>query len=427
MMAALCLVLMVVVATASMRLHRTILSPWAIYLVSWLGMIAAYSLTWVRFNAIEAETWLAVAGSLGAYLVGAALALGIGSGALARRCLPAPERWFEGVRRSRFLAFFWITVVLGLVGAAGYFLVVKRLWGLGTLITDPGLIRGEQGQPEFVAAFYWWKFLFYMNWLGIGLGLAWVVAGRRKASVWVWAAVIAEVAVNLALVSRSQMLLIGFIALFLLSVRRSRSSRSAGLVGLAVLTLAIAGYFTFAGQMLGKTSEHAADWAGGFRGPEVFRPVASFYIYIAANIPALQAFMATYAATRTYGLFQILPLAKLLQAAGVVTVPLPNEVGEFLSVPFAFNTYTYLNVFYMDWGAIGILIGPFLFGWLGNWFFVRTCSRGKVWHVVGCALIAHASLSSIGTNVLISTPQWEMAISLLLLALLARDEGVPSK
>jgi oligosaccharide repeat unit polymerase len=89
-------------------------------------------------------------------------------------------------------------------------------------------------------------------------------------------------------------------------------------------------------------------------------------------------------------------------------------------IPFPFNTSTYLNVFYLDWGLIGVFIGPFLFGLIGNWLYRYTCARGRVWHVVLMAFVTHACLSSIGTNVLISTPQWEYVLALILLALLAR-------
>jgi oligosaccharide repeat unit polymerase len=411
---------MTVVALISHRVHRTILSPWAVYAMSWFGLIGVYSLEWVHLDPISTETWGMVLGSLGAYLLGAAVVLGVKPGSVARHPPPS-ERWFAGVRRSRFRVFYALTVAVGLIGAAGYFLVIQRLYGLQMLLSNPGFIRSQQSGSEFMNAFFWWKFPFYMNWLGIGLGFAWILAEKRAAPVWAWLAVVVQVVVNLALVSRSQMLLVGFIMLFLVALKRRRSGVVSELVALVSLVGALALYFTFAGEMLGKTSEHFADLAGGFRGPEVLRPFAGFYIYVAANIPALQAFTVEHARTRTYGLFQILPLAKFVQAAGVITPELPNEVGESVYVPLAFNTYTYLNVFFLDWGVLGIVLGPFLFGFLGNWFFVRTCSRGRVWHVVGSALIVHASLSSIGTSTLISTPQWEMALALALLPVLTRE------
>ena len=121
--------------------------------------------------------------------------------------------------------------------------------------------------------------------------------------------------------------------------------------------------------------------------------------------------------------FRSSPLPSYSRLADLFGNQLPSEVGEFLSIPQAFNTYTYLNVFYMDWGVVGIVIGPFLFGMLGNWFFLRACSRGKVWHIIGCGLLGYAAVASIGTNVLISTPVWEIALALGVLAALARGRG----
>ena len=420
MIFAACLVLMTAVVLLSRRVHRTVLAPWSIYTVVWLGLIGLHSLNWIHFTPISSQTWLMLLGSLGSYLAGAGLVFAVKPVAVAMS-LPPRERWFSGVTFPRVRQFHAVITVMGLVGSVGYFLVVQRLYGLDTLLTNPGTIRSGQSTTEFIQMFFWWKFPFYMNWLAIGLGLAWILARGRLTPAWVYAALVVEVMVNLALVSRGQMLLVGFVAVFLLTARRRRIGAARQLLVLGVLVVALAAYFTVAGELLGKTSEYFVDAAGGYFGPKALRPLGEFYIYVAGNIPAFQAFVTEYADVRTHALFQILPLAKLLQAAGFLGGRLPSEVGEFLNIPQPFNTYTYLNVFYMDWGVVGIVIGPFLFGLLGNWFFLRACARGKVWHIIGSAIIGYAAVASIGTNVLISTPVWEFALALGILAALARS------
>ena len=414
---------MVACALLSRRLHRTVLTPWATYTMAWLGLIGVHSLEWVHFIPISSQAWLMLIGSLASYLAGVGLVFAVKPVGLPMS-LPPRERWFAGIRFAGVRRFHAVISVMGLVGAAGYFLVVQRLYGIASLWTDPGMIRSGESTPEFISMFFWWKFPFYMIWLSIGLGLAWILARGRATPIWVYVGLVLQVLANLALVSRAQMLLVGFVALFLFTVRRRTISGLRQLLSLGGMVVALAFYFTLAGELLGKKSEYFVDAAGGFFGPAVLKPFGAFYIYLAGNVPAFQAFITEYSDVRTHGLFQILPLAKLLEAAGVLTARLPSEVGAFLNIPQGFNTYTYLNVFYMDWGIVGTVFGPFLFGLLGNWFFLRACARGKVWHIIGCALIAYASLTSIGTNVLISTPVWEIGLALGVLAMVARERAV---
>ena len=125
-----CLVSIAAVALLSRRVHRTVLSPWAIYTIVWLGLIGVHSLEWVHFIPISARTWFMLLGSLASYLAGAGLLFAVKPTGVAMS-LPAKERWFAGVNFVGVRQFHVVITIMGLVGSVGYFLVVQRLYGLG--------------------------------------------------------------------------------------------------------------------------------------------------------------------------------------------------------------------------------------------------------------------------------------------------------
>ncbi len=409
------------VAFLSSRLHNTLLSPWGIYSLAWLGMFALYALDWVSFVPIRIETWTVLIGSLITYGLGASIAL-VSWNRKRQTTMPAPDTWFEGVDLAMYGRVQFVVTVLGLIGAAGYFGVIDRLFGLQTLLTNPGSIRSSQNSEDYISAFFWWKFLFYMNWFAIPLGTARLLYQGRRTPLWVPLTLLLSIAINLTLVARLQILFILFSILFMVGAAYQKKLRVWEPVLIGTVLVVVAVYFVAAGELLGKTYDYIIGLAG-FYGPEAFRPLTGIYIYITANIPAFQAYMYFNELHHTYGLFQIIPAAKLLSRLQLISVALPSEVGEFVPVPFPFNTFTYLNVFYKDWGVIGAITGPFLFGLLGNWLYLRACASGRVWHIIGAMLVAHACVLSISTNDLIRTPQWEYVIGLIVLAVISRKRS----
>src|SRR5579863_10443419 len=89
------------VGALSLRLHKTLLSPRAVYCMAWLAMICVHSLGWVRFNPLRMNTWLMIWGSLASYTVGAFVAVAM-SGKNRPLVLPSPQQWFDTVSLRRF-------------------------------------------------------------------------------------------------------------------------------------------------------------------------------------------------------------------------------------------------------------------------------------------------------------------------------------
>lgn len=409
MLGILFLLLLAACLTMARKLHSTILVPWCLYCTSWIGMFGLYSLGWIEYNPIRLSTWAVLAGACLAYVGGSACMLAPAMTKSPPR-LPPRSMWFANVNLKRYDFFYLFLVALALIGAAGYFYVIERLFGVSILWTNPGLLRGLQAQDDYIQEFFWWKFAFYANWPAFALGVARMLLPKRRTPWWIKLSTVALLLLNLTLVSRSHMLILLFPIAVLTSAAAGRRRGSSEMAVIGGVLGVVAVYFVVMGQILGKTYEYSIYLASEFYGPALFRPLTGVYIYVTANIPAFQ-WLIDSPVSHTYGAFQALPLVKLLHGIGV-PLDVPAETGQFALVPFPFNTYTYLNVFLQDWGLAGAIVGPFAYGALSHWLYVKVCRHGDIWHLIGLGYVCYAILSTIGGNVLVSTPEWEFAIIL---------------
>lgn len=116
----------------------------------------------------------------------------------------------------------------------------------------------------------------------------------------------------------------------------------------------------------------------------------------------------------------LLPVEKFYQRLIDPSAPDISEVGEFYLIPIPFNTFTYLNVFYSDFGVIGLLILPGLFGFAVTHLYTRMRLRPSFFLAYVNGLLAHACLLSFSTNRLVSTPSWELIVVGAIVALYIR-------
>ncbi len=127
----------------------------------------------------------------------------------------------------------------------------------------------------------------------------------------------------------------------------------------AVLVLGVA--FSLLGGRVNKTIEQHPEIAAHLE-TDLFRERALEYVYVTGNVPTLSQLMDDPAAPRTHGAMTLLPGVKIVNATGLGGEP-PEEVGAFYPIPFStFNNYSWLGTFYLDFGLIGCLLLPLLFG-----------------------------------------------------------------
>jgi oligosaccharide repeat unit polymerase len=80
-----------------------------------------------------------------------------------------------------------------------------------------------------------------------------------------------------------------------------------------------------------------------------------------AQFPTFHLLINDTSISHSYGKMIFLPLMQLAHVF-LPDLQVPSYILDFYSVPFLFNLATYLDVFYKDFGIVGVLILPWLFG-----------------------------------------------------------------
>jgi len=100
--------------------------------------------------------------------------------------------------------------------------------------------------------------------------------------------------------------------------------------------------------------------------------VIHYYRYLTNKIPALEVALTTYNDKFYMGLKTFFPLAILLYKFKFIDyLPDAYYVHDVVWVPVPSNTFTYLRPIYEDFGLIGVLIFPFLFGFISSYIQVK--------------------------------------------------------
>jgi len=95
---------------------------------------------------------------------------------------------------------------------------------------------------------------------------------------------------------------------------------------------------------------------------------------------------------------------------------------DFIWVGFnVVNTYTYLRVFYEDFGYVGMVILSFLWGWVCHWIIQKYLEKFSLYRLYFVGLIAHALLMSFYSFALLNV----IAIVFILLLIRVIEYLVP--
>ena len=343
-------------AARAKRMGRLPVEPLAVFLFVWGVALVLFAIPWVRYIESPARTWVAVYGSIVAFTLGALAVY---------RCLPErsdsrppEEPSLPGVRLV------WAgALVLGLVGFAAYVRAVDAVLGWQALFDEPSVVRDIQTTSDrFDQTYGPWRLLTYFNTVAF---LVWTLALRGDAFRGRWALLAPLGVLSLVpfLFTGERTLLsttLIWTAFFHLVWRPLPGwRRLLTISGAAAVTLVIA--FVAIGARVDKTIDTHPEISRALT-TESFRAVALPYVYLTGNVPTLSRLMEDPTSPQTHGKMTLLPGVKVLHAAGIGGEP-PEEVGAFYPIPFeTFNNYSWLGSFYLDFGVIGCLVLPFLFG-----------------------------------------------------------------
>jgi hypothetical protein len=328
------------------------------FMAVWGVSLGLFSIPWIRYTHTDVEVWIAIYASIASFLGGAFLACR--ASPKRREYVATPER----LAPRRVHVAWLVTGGLALLGFAFFVRAIDATVGWQALIDNPTLARGVQRSAEFEDAYGLGRALSYLSAVSL---LLWTVALRERFFTGPWRLVapleLLVVVPFMFLGERLSLLTaVTWIAAFHLIWRPIRVPRQLILAGLALLAGGLA-YFYVIGSHKAATIEAHPEIRNELT-TRSLEPLALPYVYSTANIPVFSQMTNDPLAPTTYGQLTILPLVK----AVFRVLPLrgtPPEHGAFYPVPFAsYNSATWLDPFYRDFGFLGCLFLPAIVGFI---------------------------------------------------------------
>ena len=330
------------------------------FIAVWGVSLGLFAIPWVRYTHTEVEVWIAIYASIASFLGGAFLACRVRANRRERGASP------ERLASLRVHVAWLVTGALALVGFAFFLKAIDATVGWRALIENPTLARGVQRSAEFEDSYGLGRALSYLSAVSL---LLWTVALRGGFFTGRW-----KVVAPLELLVLVPFMFLGerlslltavtWIAAFHLIWRPIRVPRQLILGGVALLAGGLA-YFYVIGSQKNATIEAHPEIRSELR-TRGLESLAMPYVYSTANIPVFSQLTKDPLAPTTYGQLTVLPLVKavhrLLPLKGT-----PPEYGAFYPIPFAsYNSATWLDPFYRDFGFLGCLFLPAIVGFIAT-------------------------------------------------------------
>ena len=348
-----------------------------------------FALPLIRYTHTEATVWIVIYASIASFLGAAFLACRV-FGRLADDG-GAPEL-LDALRVH--LAWL-VTGALALLGFVLFVRAIDTTVGWKALIESPTLARAAQRSTEFEDAYGVGRTLSYFS--GVSL-LLWTVALRERLFVGRW-----RLVAGLELLVLAQFMFLGerlslltaitWIAAFHLVWRPIQVPRRVVLGGVALVAGGLA-YFYVIGSQKDATIEAHPEIRSELT-TDTFESLALPYLYSTANLPVFAQLADDPLAPRTYGQLTVLPLVKAAHRALPLQGAAP-EYGAFYPIPFtSYNSATWLDPFYRDFGFLGCLVLPAIIGFLTRFAVLRAMLRRT---------LLSSWLAAIGLGVIIFSP-----------------------
>lgn len=139
------------------------------------------------------------------------------------------------------------------------------------------------------------------------------------------------------------------------------------------------------------------------------------YMYATGGFPTLQAAMED-VRTHLWGVRTLFPIARVFYGVGLLDDRPENASLEFYYVPVPFNTATYLFGFYEDFGIAGVIVCPFLLGFLSTRLYLEMKAGASIFSL-GCTGVLMAVIVYSVFIGLASTVQvWYSVIALFVIS-----------
>lgn len=402
---------LMVVVRRRQRQGKTVNDPATVFIVIWAGTLLFYAVPVIDYVTTPTITWVVVYGSIITFLAGAWFAYRRASetGPAAEGNGGSPDQP-ESLSTNR-LNLVWLCAGgLSLIGFAFFVYAVNATVGWQTMFQDPGAARAAQDLPQFQDSYGPGKALSYLAPVAL---LLWTLAFRDRRFTGHWRYVAPGVIlVLLPYFFIGERLSLLFATVWIVGFhfvwRPVANPRRIAAWGV-ILFVAGLSFFYVIGNQKGATLDTYPTVRDAVTN-EAFEPIALPYMYVTANVPVLGQLMQDPTAPTTFGQLTARPVSTLLHRILPISGNAPDQ-GGFYGIPFSsYNSATWLDPFFRDFGVLGALLLPGLFGFLATWIFL-VARRGRTlvssWlAAIGLAFVVFSPLKSLAPDAL----TWELLV-----------------
>lgn len=388
---------------ASLQSSKRNMMPAILHNAAWIVALLTIGSGLISFNPISTYAWILIGGSIIAFNMGVGVAA---------TSSPLKQQREKNKRPLATRAQYRILMAAFTLGLVIYLATIARLYGIETLLSNPTKIRGDSNTSYLEVFPIYGKILFYLGPLCFVLTLfPEFVAGSQQVTVRIPCALYLA-ASQLLTLQRTNLfvclLWVGGLALIRIQFKDltpGRQNRSRGQL-VALIASVVVALVAFQGLALalGKTGNNNAAISSVTGGQLKGSPIASALYYSSSGVAAFSILVESmdprwppdHSITPIYGPYNPQTWGKASLSGPLKIVPGIrhwNEISSFVDTPAPTNVFTWLEPWYRDFRAPGVVLGSLTIGLIIGSFARRSGRRPEVTLIAGL-LIGLAGLAS---------------------------------
>lgn len=402
--------LVVSFACISKNYLKTWLNPVSVFVSVWGINLVVFSIFADQYIKIHAQTWLVLLASFVTYLLGIySFWFGIPDKRWLRRNLKSEDRIFalrSTIDKGKMRVAIYFLIVAGGIFFFYFLISVGRLQGFNriiyTLLDTRSVMKNEGALPGF-HYLYFWEMLLPLTVLYI------LLFGKRSDLMLVIVVLILTLCLVLtgAKTNIAKSLMWSFVFYSLLKFENIQLKRIV-VISISVIFSGIFLFFVHTGFTGELKNFHAQ-----------FREVI---LRFSAQFPTFQLLINDSSISHSYGSLIFHPVAKLAQLVWP-EMYVPSHILDFYPVPYWFNLATYLDVFYRDFGVVGVVMLPWFFGVLsGSCFYLYCIKKNNFFVLFAFSIILLWTIASPSTAGFIKPSFWFQIIFCYFVHLLIKNK-----
>ena len=380
----------------SYRRFGDMFTPLAVYVTVWCGALLLFSIRLINYIELSDRTSMLIASSIVAYVAGCLLCPKL------KPSSPAGTEFhldrFHHILKALMVVHFCAFVI--------FVLQMQSRFGISIYLTDPSQIRAEADDWMKTGVLAIPLLLHYpiliLNYFDVLLNhrLRWYNA----------VGFIVPVIQELMWTGRGTLVLFIITVFFMWIYFRAWRTVNRPLIvsGIAALAVAVAGFLAL-GSVYGKLiSEETGTYnISDFNVESSAALLLAYpYMYVTSPLPTFQEAMAD-VHDHSGGVRTFYPAARVMQAFGVLDALPQFAVFDNYFVPVPNNTYTYLFTYYQDFGSTGVVVVPFILGFVHTYLYWRMRSSPSLWTMAAVAISMGTICFSVFTCLPSTVMIWE--------------------